>query len=161
MRPPRQITRLPSHTYDNVSVLNTSVVKRTKKNTPPSGGGETNAHGAQVTKASCSSERTHSPTPSTHSNSSQGRLPEKTRGSESRTSSSKSTGVLKDVGPVGNRQLYVMRHGERIDFTFGKDWINNSFDQSGEFSRTVMVATSQGNSRSGKSQGILCWVREI
>ena len=52
---------------------------------------------------------------------------------------SKSAGVLKDVGPVGNRQLYVMRHGERIDFTFGKDWINNSFDQSGRYQVTFSL----------------------
>ena len=52
---------------------------------------------------------------------------------------SKSAGVLKDVGPVGNRQLYVMRHGERIDFTFGKDWINNSFDQSGRYQATFSL----------------------
>jgi len=31
----------------------------------------------------------------------------------------------------GPRLLFVVRHGERIDFTFGKDWMQNSFNAAG------------------------------
>ncbi|KAL5015785.1 hypothetical protein ScPMuIL_005374 [Solemya velum] len=37
--------------------------------------------------------------------------------------------------PVGPCCVYVMRHGERVDGVFGKQWVNRCFDQSGHYVR--------------------------
>lgn len=37
------------------------------------------------------------------------------------------------------KRLYVVRHGERVDFTFGANWIDHSFDYQGKESRALFV----------------------
>lgn len=44
----------------------------------------------------------------------------------------------------GPRLLFVVRHGERIDFTFGKDWMQNSFNFAGLYYCAVYVNGTNG-----------------
>ncbi|ESO97246.1 hypothetical protein LOTGIDRAFT_114998 [Lottia gigantea] len=43
--------------------------------------------------------------------------------------------VHKDKKHKHVRNLFVMRHGERIDFCFGRDWTENVFDEDGKYHR--------------------------
>jgi len=41
--------------------------------------------------------------------------------------------------PPKHRQLFVMRHGERMDFVFGRSWVELCFDDNGTCIRLLLI----------------------
>ena len=39
------------------------------------------------------------------------------------------------------RKLFVMRHGERMDFVFGRDWCDKCFDNDGGYTLRFTLGT--------------------
>ncbi|XP_059163205.1 ecdysteroid-phosphate phosphatase-like isoform X2 [Physella acuta] len=47
----------------------------------------------------------------------------------------KTSSIKEENGLQFTRRLFVMRHGERCDFAFGKQWVARSFDEKGNYTQ--------------------------